>query len=333
MPRVAIVTSLHGGIVWGGLEQQASRTAEELRAIGWDADFHRPMERVQPDLVHFFGTYEGTWTLAKACLDRGIPYICSPVFSPGVTGTALRFKAFRKRWTDQTSYRGSRRLFQNSQRLICLTSRERQNLTDYFGDLPSGPIIPNGVDAHWSEGDPDLIRKAHALDSPFVLCVGRLDDNKNQLSLIRALHHTGMPLVLIGEAEGPYADACRVAMKPSDKLIPPVNHDDPMLASAYVACEVYCQPSKMEVFSLVALEAMAAGAKLVLTDTWGAEEHFGQLATYCSPKAGDLRRAVVEAHKRPAIEKEDARMLASQFSWQSVALAVEKVYEEVLSAE
>jgi len=333
VPRVAIVTNLHGGLVWGGLEEQASRTAEELRAIGWDADFHRPMERTQPDLVHFFGTYDGTWALARACLDRRIPYICSPVFSPGVTGSALRLKALRKRWTDQTTFRNSRRLFQSARRLICLTSRERQNLIDYFGDLPPGPIIANGVDAHWSDGDPNLFRQAHGLDRPFVLSVGRLDENKNQLSLIRALHDTGLPVILIGEAEGSYAEGCRTAMKPSDQLIPPIQHDDPMLASAFVACEIYCQPSRMEVFSLAALEAMAAGAKLVLTDTWGAEEHFGQLATYCSPRAGDLRRAVTEAHKRPAIEKEDARMLAGQFSWQSVALAVEKVYEEVLSAE
>lgn len=295
-------------------------------------EFLTPVTRSLGDIVHFFGTYEGTWEVAKECLRRRVPYVCSPVFLPDEAGIALKLKAQRKRWTDQTSYRGNRRLFQRARRLIVLTAKEQQNLTDYFGKLPSATTIPNGVELAWPDADPDRFRQEFQIESPFVLCVGRVCKRKNQAVILEAMAGSTVPVVLVGPHDGDYVDACRRFAKPVDRIVGSIAHDDPLLGSAYLACHVFCLPSRSEVLSLAALEAAACGAHVVLSNTWGGEEHFGSSAFFVDPNSAALKQAIMAAMALPRRSTEEAAEFAARFTWGSVAEAVENVYREVLSA-
>jgi len=87
-----------------------------------------------------------------------------------------------------------------------------------------------------------------------------------------------------------------------------------------------------EVLSLAALEAAACGAHVVLSNTWGGEEHFGSRATFVDPTPIALRRAIEAAMAIPRQTPEQAADFAARFTWDAVAASVADVYREVLSA-
>lgn len=327
--------SLHGGLVGGGLENQAEATKAALEERGWEVDVHQPLNRTLGDIVHFFGTFDSYWDLARQCQVRGVPYVCSPVFLPPVRGAALSLRALRKRLTDRTIFRGQRKLYEQAARLFTLSRIEQRNLRVYFGEkLAPFVSVPNGVSARFADATPDLFREQMSNDRPVVICTGRLVARKNQLTLIKAMAGIDADLVLYGSLDDrSYVESCRAAAASNVHFLGEVSSDDPTLASAYAAAEVFCQPSRMEVLSLSALEATCAGAKLVLSDSWGAEEFFGQDASYCpADDVGRWRAAIQNALAAPVDRAERRKRYAATYSWPSVAAQIEAQYRQVLAS-
>jgi glycosyltransferase involved in cell wall biosynthesis len=65
--------------------------------------------------------------------------------------------------------------------------------------LPHFRLLPNGCDPElYTQADPSLFEKTHGLRD-FLLCVGRIEPNKNQLLLCYALRETDIPIVLVGK--------------------------------------------------------------------------------------------------------------------------------------
>lgn len=335
MPRVTFVLSLHGGLVAGGLENQAEATKAALEARGWEIEIHQPLSRTLGDLVHFFGTFDCYWDLARQCQVRSVPYVCSPVFLPPVKGTPLRMRALRKRITARTIFRGQRKLYEQAAKLFTLSRQEEKNLKTYFGDhLAPFVSIPNGVSPHFAEATPDLFLERYPFELPIIICTGRLADRKNQLTLIRAVAGLDVELVLFGPLDDPYADQCRAEATSNVHFLGAVPPGDPLLASAYTAAEVFCQPSRMEVLSLSALEAAISGARLVLSDAWGAEEFFGDDASYCPPDDVARWRAAIEAAlAKPNDRRGRSKRYAATYAWPSVAAQIEAQYRQVLGGK
>ncbi len=333
-PRVTFILSLHGGLVRGGLEVQAEATQDALRSRGWDVEVHHPMAGHLGEIVHFFGTFDGYWEVARQCQERGVPYVCSPVFLPPVHGPALRFRAHRKWLTDRTSFRGQRKLYRNAARLFTLTRAEVSNLHTYFGSglAPCVPV-PNGVADVFGAATPDAFRAAHPFDRPVVICTGRVTDRKNQLAVVRACRDLPVELVILGPADdGDYLERCHRESAGNVHFLGALPANDPLLASAYACAEVFCLPSRMEVLSLSALEAACAGAKLVLSDTWGADEFFGDDATYCSPDdVSGLRDAIQTQLSRVIDRRESRARYVQRYAWEHVAELIDAQYRQVLA--
>ncbi|MGC3967136.1 MAG: glycosyltransferase [Pirellulales bacterium] len=93
-----------------------------------------------------------------------------------------------------------RRLYHSADLLLPNSQAEAEQLMRLFQVPPSRiRIVPNGVEEHFADADPQLFRTHIGWDN-FVLCPGRIEPRKNQLSLIRALHGSGIRLVFAGEA-------------------------------------------------------------------------------------------------------------------------------------
>lgn len=94
--------------------------------------------------------------------------------------------------------------------LIALSSSEADALVTDFGIARERIVIAAcGVETRFANATPKLFREKFGLDN-FVLCVGRVDANKNQLNLIRALRDENLPLVLAGGSLAPpYLDECK----------------------------------------------------------------------------------------------------------------------------
>ena len=63
-----------------------------------------------------------------------------------------------------------------------------------------------------------------------------------------------------------------------------LDHDDPLLASAYAAARVFALPSWFETPGLAALEAALAGCAVVITPYGSTREYFGGLVAYARPR-------------------------------------------------
>jgi glycosyltransferase involved in cell wall biosynthesis len=98
-----------------------------------------------------------------------------------------------------------------------------------------------------------------------------------------------------------------------------VDHDDPLLASAYAGCGCLVLASWYETPGLAALEAGMSGAALVLPKRGSAQEYFGQYAQYVLPNdQRGIKHAVMNAiadGRCPRL----AQHVRENFSWEATA--------------
>ncbi len=124
----------------------------------------------------------------------------------------------------------------------------------------------------------------HMVSQTMFCVVGRIEHRKNQLLLALALREAGLPLVLVGHAgDVEYRDFISRFGGTNILYVDRLAHDSNMLRSAIAGCRVFALPSWTEGAPLAALEAAAAGVKLVLSDRSSEREYFGSMATYCDP--------------------------------------------------
>jgi 1,4-alpha-glucan branching enzyme len=209
-------------------------------------------------------------------------------------------------------------------------------------------VIPNGVnpyqDGRWNEADLANCRARHgASDGPIVFAVGRLVHEKGFHLLIEA-----MPIVLsefpntrfVIAGQGPealhleqYAEELGVA----DHVTFPGFISDEERDCLYhvAACATF--PSLYEPFGIVALEAMAAGCPVVVTEVGGLREvvrHGRTGVTIYPDDAQSLAWGVLHTLRNPALaatRAEEAQwVVRHEFNWDTIAAQTVAVYQRVL---
>jgi glycosyltransferase involved in cell wall biosynthesis len=140
-----------------------------------------------------------------------------------------------------------------------------------------------GVDL--AEFTPGIAPAAWTGEHPRLLCVGSLVERKNVVALADAFAALGAgSLTFVGD--GPLRG--RLEGRPGVTLAGRVPHAE--VPSWVAACDVLCQPSRVEPFGLAALEAMAMERTVVATTAGGPPE-------FVTPEAGVL----VDPDDEPAL--------------------------------
>nr|WP_280520734.1 glycosyltransferase [Phaeobacter sp. J2-8] len=218
--------------------------------------------------------------------------------------------------------------------VVFLSDAERKALTAIGAHVPEdrASLIRNPVDAvAWQDGDPAPFRETHAGGRDYVLCVGRIEPRKNQLTLTRAMRGLPLRLALAGHV-GDQGYATQIRQAGGGQLILPgrLGTADGMLTSALAGARVFALPSWSEGASLAALEAAAAGVPMVLSDRSSEREYFGNLARYCTPGDPDALRAALretlEDSEAPARAQELQRHVIENLDWSSHARATAEAY-------
>lgn len=210
--------------------------------------------------------------------------------------------------------------------VIALSTSEAEALVNDFGIARERIVIAwCGNGATRPAVSPELFRNKFIAPRfgarDFVLCVGRVDANKNQLNLIRALRDENIPLVLAGGSLAPtYLEACQESVGENVLFLPALSDEE--LASAYAAARVHSLASWLEVVGFVTLEAAVAGCNVVLTREHGARDYVGDAGWYCdSADVASIRRAVVDAYRAPRRTALREHLL-STYSWDKHAQAL-----------
>ncbi len=177
------------------------------------------------------------------------------------------------------------------------------------------------------------VRACHALDRPYILCVGKSDERKNILTLQKAhsLLCERMPdcptLAIAGS--GAMAGTAGI----HTRLLGYIREFD--LAALYHAAEVFVCPSWMEGFGMPVVEAMAARVPVVVTQAAGCLEYLRpESALTVDPNDAEAMAAAIElALTDSALRKrmvESAVVDVSKLTWDACAKATLKVYETAI---
>ena len=125
---------------------------------------------------------------------------------------------------------------------------------------PNVCVVGTGLDSH--AADAERFRQRTGVHDPYILYAGRLDSMKNVLELfsffIEYKRQHGGPLKLVLMGEGPIPI-------PSHPDIVPLGFQNAQdKYDTYAAATIVCQPSLLESFSIVIMEAWLAGVPVLV---------------------------------------------------------------------
>ena len=292
------------------------------------------------DLFHLHASNISLWDLAGYLHAHKTKFVVTPIFftrrSAPILRMTCRIDSFLQNFTQGiwSSYGTTQDICNWAQHILPNTSAEARLIRDGLS-IPENKItvIPNGVEKRFAEAEPSLFHNKYGVKD-FILNVGHIGvDRKKTLSLIRALSKIDHPAVIIGRIfPSKEADLCLEEGKKNKNLtiITGIDHDSPMLASAYAASSVFALPAMYETPGIAALEAGLAGAKIVITPHGGTKDYFRNMATYVDPYSITSIRNGIEKALNKKSDNQLKNYIENNFLWQKVAELTANIYNQVL---
>ena len=231
--------------------------------------------------------------------------------------------------------------------IVCIGEKEFQFAQEHFpGKLVLN--LPNGVvyDYFHNYSGSDFRKQVGIrADRKILLCVSRIDYQKNQLILPEVLALLGEPwhLVFIGAPTAEwYMDKLREKvrlMNLSDRvtIITGVAPDSSLLPSAYHAASAFLLPSLQEPFGIVVLEAWSAGVPVIASPVGGLRTLIRDGETgFFAPAEGApdewaslVRKLDGDAELRGRITDAAAAEAKEKYSWDNATDSLLDFYQEV----
>ncbi len=238
-----------------------------------------------------------------------------------------------------------------SWRVIACSQYMSWEVQTYF-DAPAEKIsvIPNGVDA--TRFDPlrgvDLsaFRIGYANpDQPIVYYVGRMVPQKGLQIIVEAAPHVlrewpGVKFVLAGGGSGYVSELSAKARElgVTDNIIFTGRVPDEVRDGLFMVADAAVFPSIYEPFGIVALEAMAAGTPVIVSDVGGLSEVVDHNETGIKVYPDDpqsLAWGILHTLKNPewseARARNAERVVREEFNWDLIANKTIEVYDKVVS--
>ncbi|MBO4960952.1 MAG: glycosyltransferase family 4 protein [Flavobacteriales bacterium] len=221
--------------------------------------------------------------------------------------------------------------------IIAISNQTKVDIMELLGvEEEKIRVVYQGITRHslydmsLKEAEEEL--KSFLLPTKYILCVGTMEERKNQLKLCQALKNIPEAhLVIVGRSSGGYGQMLHRYIRENDiadrvKIFSDVT--DSQLSAFYKKCLYVVYPSVYEGFGLPIVEAMAYG-KPVLTTRGGCfEEAGGRAAWYMdSSDVNDIARCIrrlwADGFARDIL-RENAREQLKKFSAENTS---EKIYE------
>jgi glycosyltransferase involved in cell wall biosynthesis len=323
-----------------GIAEQARQQAAALERRGHTVIRLNPWEwqdERELDVLHFF---VGGFQMAGIGLHRQLTkpglLVFAPIIDSNQSFFSYRMAARLGTLTPRLlSVPGAfRRQSLESDVVICRSRHEKDRLVQGLG-IPADKVetVLNGCPLPAVETtDPRELRASLDLPEEFVLHISAFtQERKNVVRLMQAVEQLGYPLVVAGKSTpGPVLDALkRKAARGKLRVLGFV--DAHTKAALYSLCRVFCLPSAHEGTGLVALEAAAHGAALVITKNGGPPDYFLDHAEYVDPfDVQDIKQALARAWNKPRSDVLK-RHIESNLTWDHSAQTLENVYRKHLS--
>ena len=341
--KICLATYPAVTLTGGGPFIKIEEIKKQLELLGHRVDFFDMWNLEQRitdyDIVHLVGANFAVFGLARTLKEAKINYLLEPVFFSNHSSKFIKRinsidkhirKLARGIWSD---YGIIRDICSWSEMVLPNTNSEAEILSVGLS-IPKEKfhVIPNGVSERFLSGDPGIFKNKFGINN-FILYVGHLGfKRKNGLALVKALKKINHPAVIIGNiADAGEREEILSEIKNNKNiiLIDPLKNSDPLLASAYAACDTFVLPSQFETPGIAALEAGLAGAKIVITPFGGTKEYFKDMAEY--PDVFSIE-SIKDSIERSLNKHKDEKLrdhIKSNFLWSKIAGQTSEVYVDI----
>lgn len=204
--------------------------------------------------------------------------------------------------------------------------------------------IPNAIDPGWWAGPPRP-QVEHTAEGPMVLTWGRVQFEKGFQVLARAMtllrsRVPGITCVIAGRGSYIPELQSQIDIEGVSDIVTLMGYvSDQELRDLIHQSSCVVIPSLYEPFGVVALEAMAGGAAVVLSETGGLAELAAGTgaAAMCEPGntaelADRIAEVVTEPERAREMRRRAAELLESTYTWGATAHRTLEVYEAALHA-
>jgi glycosyltransferase involved in cell wall biosynthesis len=208
-------------------------------------------------------------------------------------------------------------------------------------------IIPNGIDlSDYADLPPKgcFKKKFHIPeDKKIILYLGRIHKIKGIDFLVKAyalliknMKFNDAILVIAGPDDG-YLDEIKVLIKSlniNDKCLITGPLYDLDKLEAYIDADVYILPSRYEIWGMTALEAVACGAPIIISENCGVAKYLkDKVGFVVKPDSNYFAEALYKIllnKDKQSVFRKNCKILIKKFSISKVVSELEKVYESSL---
>lgn len=342
----------------GGDTVVLEQVTTHLRRMGHEVeiDLEQKKDPADFDIAHLynFATPEITESLARRCVERKTKFVVTtlyedwPSFFNQMVVQELALTGYVKFGQPSQEWQRFRDLTQRTTRseiqdntFTALTAQvlmssghsESVILRRDYTDANSIEVCSFGSEiSPYSDGGKLFREKTGVKD--YILCVGRLEQRKNQLALLKAFEDSPHTIIFAAGGfsyEPDYEAVCRNFKRVGTNIFLGRMEAD-VLASAYEGAMCHALPSWYELPGLVSLEAAARGTAVVASDFGTIRDYLGDDGVYCHPgKTDSIRMAVEKAitvGPNPELKER-----VQKFTWKRSAERLVELYELALSMD
>lgn len=320
----------------GGVQVRINKIVELLRRAGMQVDyFDKFNTKVKEyDILHIFMLTHENYSLIKYAKSIGVKVVISTII-PLNNGMKIDMYRKLKNIPIPTTYKLMIETMQLANAIITETIAEKNFIIKHYKvDKNKIWVIPNGMEESIIKTDD--IYKYIEKDRKYILQVGRFDENKNQINVIKALRNTELDIVFIGGPQldnASYYEKCKKEAGKSKNIhfLGWISQDSNVLKSAYSNAEMVILPSYSETFGITALEAIAAQKKIVLSNTLPILDYdiVEKDSTFNPSNIKEIKETVFKNYKREGsnIKYENVKKF---FKWKEIINKHIQCYKELI---
>jgi len=227
-------------------------------------------------------------------------------------------------------------------RIIAISEQTKTDIVEFLGiDQAKIDVVYQGCDERFYKAESDIRKKEiitkYSLPSQYILSVGTIEERKNLLNVVKALHshNIDIPLVVVGR-ETAYADEVKNFI--ADNQVENIHFlaNVPMndLPGLYQMAEIFMYPSVFEGFGIPILEALNSKVPVVTSLGSCFPEAGGKSSIYVNPsEPEEIADAIIRILTNNQLKQNmviDGYLHAQQFRQDKVAQNLMRVYKKLI---
>ena len=231
----------------------------------------------------------------------------------------------------------------NADRIIAISEQTKRDIIQFFNISPDKiDIVYQGCDPIFSirstEKELETVKRKYQLPNEFLLCVGTIEQRKNQLLILKALKLVPkhIKLVLVGKPTAYKTELINFAEsnKLTDRIIFLEKVPFIDLPVIYQLAKIFVYPSRFEGFGIPLLEAISCGIPTIGATGSCLEEAGGPDSMYTSPdnekELANYINTIIQSESICQNMIEKGLEYTRQFSEENIARNLMNVYQKAL---